>query len=119
VSLPAGRRWNVDHANASLPGLTALIESLRLAVTRAHAREAADLTIGTDIRVVLYGVTAMLAVDGIVLRDLDRGLIDFPACADSGRDYWLCWVVGEPAVEWWHWPETGFAGRRPITDPPT
>jgi hypothetical protein len=27
-------------------------------------------------------------------------------------------VLGEPAVEWWHWPDTGFAGRRPLSDPP-
>ena len=119
MNLPNGRRWDVAAANASLPGLTALVGSVRAAVTRARAREAADLPGGTDIRIVIYGVTAKLAVDGIVLRDLEKGLLDFPARTPDGRDYWLCWVVGEPAVEWWHWPDTGFAGRRPLTDPPT
>jgi hypothetical protein len=59
-----------------------------------------------------------LAREGIVLRDAEQGLIDFPARAPSGRVYWLCWIVGEPAVAWWHWPEDGFAGRTPITQPP-
>jgi hypothetical protein len=53
-----------------------------------------------------------------VVRDLERGLVDFPARSPSGRDYWLCWVVGEPEVAWWHWPEAGFAGRTPLGDPP-
>jgi hypothetical protein len=59
-----------------------------------------------------------LAADGIVLRDVERGLVDFPARASSGREYWLCWLVGEAAVEWWHWPEDGFAGRTPLDNPP-
>ena len=36
----------------------------------------------------------------------------------GGRWYWLCWLVGEEAVTWWHWPEDGFAGRTPIDQPP-
>jgi hypothetical protein len=56
--------------------------------------------------------------DGIVLRDPERGLIDFPAQAPSGREYLLCWLDGEDAIEWWHWPDAGFAGRTPLTDPP-
>jgi len=73
---------------------------------------------GADPRLVLQGVVDLLAVDGIVLRDLARGLIDFPATSPGGRDYWLCRVNGEERVEWWHWPEDGFAGRRPLTEPP-
>jgi hypothetical protein len=61
---------------------------------------------------------AELSAEGIVVRDLERGLVDFPARSPSGRDYWLCWVVGEPEVAWWHWPEAGFAGRTPLADPP-
>lgn len=47
----------------------------------------------------------------VLLRDLDRGLVDFPAIVD-GREAFLCWQLGEPQVAYWHPPETGFAGRQ-------
>jgi hypothetical protein len=50
---------------------------------------------------------------GIVLRDIERGLIDFPAHRD-GREVYLCWVLGEEAVAFWHDVEAGFAGRMPL-----
>ena len=34
------------------------------------------------------------------------------------EDYRLCWLAGEDAVTWWHWPEDGFGGRTRLTDPP-
>jgi Uncharacterized conserved protein (DUF2203) len=53
------------------------------------------------------------AVD-IVLRDIDRGLIDFPALRD-GVEIYLCWLVDEEDdIRFWHEPNAGFAGRRPI-----
>ena len=51
----------------------------------------------------------------VVLRDLDRGLLDFPSMRD-GREVYLCWQEGEDAIEYWHEPEAGFAGRRPLDD---
>jgi hypothetical protein len=52
------------------------------------------------------------AVD-IVLRDVDRGLVDFPALRD-GREIYLCWLVEEEEIAFWHEPGAGFAGRRPL-----
>ena len=49
----------------------------------------------------------------IVLRDLDRGLIDFPSIRD-GREVYLCWEEGEERIEFWHDVEAGFAGRQPL-----
>jgi hypothetical protein len=50
----------------------------------------------------------------IVLRDVDRGLIDFPAMRD-GVEVYLCWLVDdEQSIGFWHAPEAGFAGRRPL-----
>ncbi len=51
----------------------------------------------------------------VTLRDIETGLIDFPALA-SGRQVWLCWRLGEGPVEWWHELTTGFDGRRPLID---
>ncbi len=53
------------------------------------------------------------------MRDAERGLIDFPALAPSGETYLLCWLDGEHAIDFWHWPDAGFAGRTPIDQPPT
>jgi hypothetical protein len=53
------------------------------------------------------------AVD-IVLRDVTRGLIDFPAIRD-GEEVYLCWLVDvEESIGFWHDPDAGFAGRRPL-----
>jgi hypothetical protein len=52
---------------------------------------------------------------GITLRDIETGLIDFPALA-SGRQIWLCWRLGEGPVAWWHELTTGVAGRLPLAD---
>jgi hypothetical protein len=50
----------------------------------------------------------------IVLRDVERGLIDFPAMR-NGAEVYLCWLVDEEeSIGFWHEPEAGFAGRRPL-----
>jgi Uncharacterized conserved protein (DUF2203) len=51
----------------------------------------------------------------IVLRDLDRGLVDFPALRE-GREVYLCWEEGEAGIGFWHEPGAGFAGRQPLED---
>lgn len=50
---------------------------------------------------------------GAVVKDLDLGLLDFPA-RRAGEPVLLCWQVGEPGVSYWHTLGEGFAGRRPI-----
>jgi hypothetical protein len=50
----------------------------------------------------------------IVLRDLDRGLVDFPALRD-GREVYLCWVEREEdEIAFWHDLDAGYAGREPL-----
>ena len=47
------------------------------------------------------------------LRDIDRGLVDFPALRD-GREVYLCWELGENEVAYWHDLEGGYGGREPL-----
>ncbi len=54
-----------------------------------------------------------LADHGILLRDPETGLIDFPAERDGGRVL-LCWRLGEDEVAWYHDEQTGFSGRKPL-----
>ena len=105
------RWWTVDEANAEL-------ERVEAAVERAKGAAAGLSGNGHRTAHTFEAVVAELEADGIVLRDVARGLVDFPARAPGGRGFWLCWLVGEPEVAWWHWPEDGFAGRRPLTEPP-
>ena len=50
---------------------------------------------------------------GVLVKDLDRGLVDFPALRGE-EEVLLCWEVGEDEVGYWHGLEEGFAGRRPL-----
>ena len=50
---------------------------------------------------------------GVVLKDIDLGLLDFPSKRD-GEEVLLCWHVGEDSVAFWHGLADGFAGRKPI-----
>jgi hypothetical protein len=56
---------------------------------------------------------AELQAADIVVRDVVRGLVDFPAVRD-GDEVYLCWLVDEPEIEHWHELDAGFAGRRPL-----
>jgi hypothetical protein len=51
---------------------------------------------------------------GVEVKDLDEGLVDFPALRDGGEAVLLCWKLGESSVGYWHAVEDGFAGRRPL-----
>lgn len=50
---------------------------------------------------------------GIFVKDLDNGLVDFPADR-YGEKVLLCWRYGEPEVAYWHKPTEGFGGRKPL-----
>src|SRR3954470_24902819 len=50
---------------------------------------------------------------GVQVKDLDSGLVDFPAL-HKGEEVLLCWQVGEEEVAYWHGVDEGFAGRKPL-----
>lgn len=56
-----------------------------------------------------------VAEHGAEVKDLDEGLIDFPAL-HRGETVLLCWRLGEDEIRWWHRVEDGFAGRRPVEE---
>ena len=59
----------------------------------------------------LQEAVAEITGRGILVRDIGRGLVDFPSQRDGDTVY-LCWQRGEAAIEWWHPTDTGFSGRR-------
>ncbi len=56
---------------------------------------------------------ARIEATGCVVKDLDVGLLDFPALVDNEEVY-LCWKLGEERIRFWHRQDEGFAGRKPI-----
>ena len=125
------RHFTVAEANALLERVEPMIRSLRSArdqLTDSELHEALSEAAATNgggepgrqVGEAFLAVRALLAELqelGIVIRDLDRGLIDFPAIIDE-REAYLCWELGEDAVEFWHDLEAGYGGRRPL-DPGT
>ncbi len=131
---PPERIFSLAEANAALPVLAAQLE--RLQVLRGEARRLHDLLEVMWKR--LEEGESMLSVigerqqefdglsrefsslvdevdaTGVVLRDLDMGLVDFPARA-RGLPIFLCWRVGEARIGFWHGPTEGFTGRKPIS----
>jgi hypothetical protein len=63
--------------------------------------------------VALSRALAELEAVDIVVRDVERGLVDFPALRD-GEEVYLCWLVDEDEIGFWHGLDAGFAGRRPL-----
>ena len=51
----------------------------------------------------------------IQIKDLERGLLDFPAII-GGKEVFLCWEQDEEDIEHWHDLETGYAGREKLKD---
>jgi hypothetical protein len=130
------RFYDIDAANAAVPELdgimTVLIEQraelIRLrdeVLARGGSSEGAPAAVGDDLRLTrlrMQGLIDQMAAGvaridamGITLRDIESGLVDFPALV-SGRQIWLCWRLGEDSVDWWHDLEAGFSGRRPLAE---
>jgi hypothetical protein len=121
------RHFTRAEANALLPQLTAMLSQLREAkdeLTDSEAHEALGEAApsngggdeGKQVGVAFLEVRRILGTieeSGIVLRDIDRGLIDFPALID-GREVYLCWEVGEDDVAFWHDMDAGYGGREPL-----
>jgi hypothetical protein len=61
----------------------------------------------------LSGIVDEIVDHGAEVKDIDEGLIDFPALR-RGETVLLCWKLGEDEIRYWHRVEDGFAGRRPL-----
>ena len=120
------RFWTVEEATAALPEVRAQVTRLRELIEAARSKAGGNggqpsgnghgsTSSGSN---EAQSILANLTDQGIIVRDPERGLIDFPARAPSGRTYLLCWVEGEASIVWWHWQEDGFAGRTPLNEPP-
>ena len=64
----------------------------------------------------LVEIAGEMDLRGIVIKDLDTGLIDFPHIRSNGEEVYLCWKLGENDIHYWHRIPDGFSGRRPVDE---
>jgi hypothetical protein len=122
------RHYTVEEANRLLPRLEPMLAELREArdrLTESEAHEALTGAAPTDggggegrqvgeafleVRRLLGELQEL----GVVIRDIDRGLVDFPAIVE-GREAYLCWQRGEHEISHWHDLDAGYGGRQPLS----
>ena len=121
------RHYTLEQANAAIGWVRERIDRMRAAreqlgdeEARTALSEAAPGNGGGSPGVVvseaflsLRGALVELQEMEVVLRDLERGLIDFPALRD-GREVYLCLEDGEDEIGFWHDVEAGYGGREPL-----
>jgi hypothetical protein len=121
------RHFELEEANALLPQIEPAMLALREArdqLTDAELHEVlSDAAPGNggggagrqvgEAFLKVRGLLAQLQGLGLVIRDLDRGLVDFPTVID-GREAYLCWELGEGEIGYWHDLDSGYGGRRPL-----
>jgi hypothetical protein len=119
------RRFSIEEADAELEELRRRLPILRearqeLIDTGERITSAVELDGGGvegsawfRAQQTLRAELLWLAEQGILLRDPDTGLVDFPAERD-GRRVFLCWRLGEDRVGWFHEEQSGFSGRMPL-----
>ncbi len=64
----------------------------------------------------LVNIAKNLHQKGIIIKNMDEGLIDFPHLRSNNQEVYLCWKIGEDDILYWHRIEDGFAGRKPIEE---
>jgi hypothetical protein len=119
------RLFTVEEADQLLPELAAPLERIRTSrqIVLEGGRAVADSAAANGggergkeyweaLRALRKDVEAVLE-HGVILRDPETGLIDFPARRE-GSDVFLCWRLGEERVMFWHSSDTGFGGRKPL-----
>ena len=130
------RYYDIDEANAALPDVERILlglrdqreELIRLRDQVIEAQASAGTApAGTASRTrtlrlrmqflidQMQAGVAQLVEQDVTLREIEAGLVDFPALA-NGRQIWLCWRLGEGPIEYWHELDDGFAGRRLLAD---
>ena len=131
----AEKHFSLEEADRLLPRLGAILERLiavrremgekqhRMEELRAHVRGNGATAEGRAFAMLKEELEAMalelrqgieeIQEFGCLIKDLDIGLIDFPALR-RGQEVLLCWKLGEERIAFWHGAEEGFSGRKPL-----
>jgi len=124
------RYFTLDEARATLPQVKALMEQVQsarreilrlrpdvLPVVQRAALNGGNKEMGelaVHVMRLEEGLKGIMAL-GVVIKDVDAGLVDFIGTR-NGREVYLCWRYGEENIDFWHELNAGFAGRHPIDE---
>ena len=111
----AVRYWTVEEARTYLPRLRQLVALVQQAAVPGREPGTMHIAAGSEHA---EAALAELQEGDIILRHLGAGLVDFPSLDGDGELRLLCWRTDEAELGWWHRPQDGFAGRRPIEPRP-
>ena len=131
----AKRYFTPEEANALLPYIRSDIDrlqqtkrefiraALRLRELRIARESAGDGSLDDEIfrteasmeflQMEAKTLADSIRLKGAELKDIDRGLVDFPSII-NGEEVWLCWQMGEERIAYYHGLHDGFRGRRPL-----
>ncbi|MCS7065993.1 MAG: DUF2203 domain-containing protein [Fimbriimonadales bacterium] len=127
---PFQRYFTVSEANALIPELQKRILRLQALLNRLREeyREKEQLVAYREQRnglapewepstvaEAIHKAVDELHALGVILRDVDNGIVDFPHLRD-GQEVFLCWRLGEERVRYWHELDKGFNARKPLTE---
>ena len=122
------KHFSLEEANAFLPALAKIFEEVQIIQEELEARGAELAEVLDSAKSNGGGKKAdyhfiqnqkiqrlldRIEKKGVVVKDLERGLVDFPHLL-GGREVFLCWMIGEKQIGYWHDLESGFAGRQPL-----
>jgi hypothetical protein len=121
------KHYTREEATALLPQVRGCLERLailRQELERSDKRLSSLMSPGNDLGgdLVNRWIRTLAEMQGLLrefqqreiqVKDVDRGLIDFPAII-GGREVFLCWELGEERVEFWHDLDSGYRGRERI-----
>lgn len=117
--------FSPEKANSLIPVVAPLIEELwtkrrELAIrllendpALRRGSEARRSRRFTELKAEIVRLINRIEEHGCVVKDLDLGLLDFPALRD-GRAVYLCWKAGEPQIAHWHGTDETFVDRKPL-----
>jgi hypothetical protein len=121
------KHYTREEAQKLLPQIRQWLEALdelRVELETNDRRVAGLMTSGQDMGGTLVNKSVKLLAEiqdylrkfgerEIIIKDIERGLIDFPALI-GGKEVFLCWEKDEEDIEYWHDIDSGYAGREPL-----
>jgi hypothetical protein len=129
MTMDEKRYFTIEEANRLIPQIQGMLDRLRqgqqrLRTHRPTAEAAAQTASGngggsdagaylSDYSQTLTRGLAQLQALGVLVKDIQQGLIDFPHWRE-GREVYLCWKYGEERVDYWHETDSGYSGRQPL-----